>query len=314
MGRRVVELLHQSLDPDRVVQVARNGPVPGDINQPESVELWAGDVVVDAVGPYLHDPTAIVNHCLRSGAHYIDLSELTSFHRPAAVALADFDQNHTVSSAIVQGCSTVPAMVDVLMPEQPGSTRTVLLSVGTQNEASAPLLFGLIRPLGRPAEGQGLWWSDTITRTLLSGHKRRYGSYPAPWGDDTSFYCGLDYRISYWALLGLSKVTNRMGDAALYAMCERVASLTRPFRRLGTPHGSLRLERRMNGGLLELTEVRATGNGLVIPALPAAWAAVALLGRTDLDGLTGLPALIDRTMVVAELRSHGYTVDDQPIT
>lgn len=312
MGKRIVKLLHEALAPEHVVSVSRSSSSFTDIASPETLSLDPGDVVIDAVGPYLHDPGAIVAHCLRIGAHYVDLSESSDFHELVESALTGHERHHAATSAVVPGCSTIPAMVDVLMPTQSGFKRDVLLSVGTQNEASGPLLYGLVRPLGHAHEG-GRWWEESASRVLFDGSRRRYGSHPAPWeGSDTNFFCGLDFRVAYWILRVFSVVTRRMSDAALFKLCSAVVPLAKLFAVFGTPLGSLRLERRQashHGDLVDVVEVRAYNQGLMVPALPAVWAALALLELSDAVGRKSLADLIDRSSVIADLRARGYTVE-----
>ena len=309
MGKRVLRLLQEQLGPERVIAVNRT---EGD----ETVALKAldvkpGDVVVNAVGlhPFDHDPRSIITHCLHRGTHYVDLCESLELHSLGAQALAKFTRTQPVTSAVVQSCSTIPAMVDVLMPDRPEAERTVLLSVGIRNDLSAALMYGLLRPLGQK-HGRGRWWHHRTSRILFDGSRRRYGTHPGSWANDrTTFFCGLDQPIAYWGLLVGSLATRHMSDEVLYRLCQLLLPIAGPLGRLGTRHGSLRLEQRSGKRLDAVVEVRAESNGLDIPALPACWAALALLGRTDSSGAVTLHELTNSAAVLNDLESRGYAVD-----
>lgn len=316
MGKRVLALLQEKLPPEKVVALSRREPKSDprhvDLRAPEALHLQQGDVVVNAVGlhPLDLDPGPMITHCLQAGAHYVDLSESRDIHELGEDAFTAFTAEHPATSAVVQGCSTIPAMVDVLMPASPGTDRTVLLSVGMRNELGVSLMYGLLRPLGRKHQS-GRWWTTTTTRQLFDGSRRRYGSHPGSWTDGhTHFSCGLDRRFAYWALRAASRLTRHMSNERLEAFCRAtlpIASAGGYF--VGTPRGSLRLEQRRSGQVTGVVEVRAERNGLIIPSLPAVWAALELVSRTDLSGLIELGELFDKEATVADLRDRGYTVE-----
>ena len=316
MGKRVLQLLQDELPRDQIVPLTRKEPIHSqrhvDLHHPDALELQPGDVVVNAVGlhPLQVNPYPMITHCLRSGAHYIDLAESLDIHELGRQAVTAFTAEGTPRSAVVQGCSTIPAMVDVLLPAAGGTERTVLLSVGLKNEISVSLMYGLLRPLGRH-HASGRWWTETTSRRLFDGSLRRYGSHPGSWTDGTTqFFCGFDRRFAYWVLRAGLALTSRMSDDALVALCKAALPLAFPGGQVvGTPRGSLRFEQHRSRHLTETVEVRAERDGLLVPSLPAVWAARELVGRRDVAGLTNLGELIDRDAIVDELQRRGYEVE-----
>jgi len=315
MGTRVMRGLQSQLPPEQLVGLSRSkhlGDLAVELDDPGALAVEPGDVVINTIGlhPRRHDPRQLITHCLAHGAHYIDLCESREIYELGEAALKAFAAHQRTKSTVVQGCSTIPSLVDVLVPATAGTHRKVLLSVGMRNDLSASLMYGLIRPLGGEHDN-GRWWHDTTTRQLFDGSRRRYGSHPGPWVDGrTDFFCGLDRRAAYWGLRAASVATRSMDDEGLHEWCRRLLPIARRGGQLlGTPQGSLRIEQRRDGNVLAVVEVRAERDGLLIPALPAVWAAKALLGDTTLNGRVQLAQLIDRTAVVADLVRRGYTVE-----
>ncbi len=311
MGRRIVQVLEQG---GVEAQVAgRRGPILANVHAPAPFleTLTSGDVVIDAVGPYLHDPRLLVQGCLERGAHYIDLSESPEFQASVRAALQDW--SGTPRSAIATGCSTIPAMADALMSliERPGddiARRVVWLSMGTRNPVSAALMYSLLRPLGR-RHRHGRWWRELRTCRLGDGRTPKNGSYPAPWPRERQeLWSGFDRSIYAWLLWFASFSLPLCPDRLLWWGCILTRPLVSMARWVGTRRGNLRLELHSTRGEVRALEVRAQRDGLMIPACPAAWAAQALLQRVDIAGEVQLSALLSGKEIAARLQAMVYVV------
>lgn len=317
MGQRLMRLLNASLPQGSLCGASRS-PHPAhahvalDINEPPALELiQAGDVIIDAVGPYRHDPAPWLMRCAQIGAHWIDLSEAPRTHAQVQQLRARFTQ-----SSALTGCSTMPAMAALLLkPVIEGSTSPVksaqiFLSMGSDNPASAGLIYSLLRPLGRPLPDAPTLkaWHERATRRLTSGHTRVYGSYPCPaleLGVPTRFWSGFDRGLLWYPLRAAAMLTPHLSDKTLMRVSKLAAYIARLVRPFGTRRGSLRLEclderGALQGGL----ELHARRDGLDIPALPAVWASLALLGTSR--AVSRLDELISAEEAKADLSRRGY--------
>ncbi len=322
LGKRLVALLREIPElRERVIPVGRKkGAIKVDVRAPGTLapHLTPGDIVVDLVGPYRHDPSPLLEVCVSRQAHYIDLCE--SPHRQARVRQwVELQPKQPVKSCVLTGCSTIPALANALMPllERPGVRVLqwhVFLSMGTRHPVSASLLYGLLRPLGR-SRGGLQWWRESITRELGDGRWRRYGSYPASWPlERVRFWAGFD-RAFYWYLLRVAAgLTAFMPDQLLWRLCQLGRPFASLFRLLGTERGSLRLELEDENSSIRALEVRASEHGLTIPVLPALWAIRALLERSmdssreEPVGVLELSDLVSAKEAAANLQARGHVV------
>lgn len=318
-GRHVASLLEEALGgPERIVIAGRRGPVRLDVNDPGTLEmeLRAGDVVIDAAAPYRHDPRPLVRICVNAHAHYIDLSQDPYFQAKVKEFVHALGE-HPFKSAIMTGCSTVPGMVDALMPllARPGVrsiSQSIMLSMGTRNKLSSAMLYSLLRPLGRRYNG-GRWWHETLVRKLGDGRWRRYGGFPAKWPlSQIQLWSGFDRR-AYWYLLRLfAVILPLIPDQVLWRLCQ----VSRPFvsilRLFGTHRSSLRIEIIDEYYKVRAMEVRADQGNLMIPSMPAAWAAKHLLYHHGTDeakvGMMTLRDVMTAKDIAGELQEHGHVV------
>lgn len=317
MGQRLMRLLHELLPQGSLFGASRSprtahNHLALNINEPPAPGLiQRGDVLIDAVGPYRHDPAPWLLRCAQVGAHWIDLSEAQRTHTQVQQLRARFTQ-----SGALTGCSTMPAMAALLLkPVIKRSPRPVLsaqifLSMGSDNPASAGLIYSLLRPLGRPLPSTPTLdaWQERATRRLTSGHKRVYGSYPCPaldLGVPTRFWSGFDRGLLWYPLRGAAMLTPHLSDKTLMRVSRLAAYVARLVRPLGTKRGSLRLEcLDERGALIGGLEIHAHNEGLDIPALPAVWASLALLGTSRV--VSRLDELIGAEEVKADLTRRGY--------
>lgn len=316
LGQRVVRELEAAPQPGVSIVAAskRSRACRVDVRHPQEFvqRLEKGDVVIDAVGPYRHDPTALVRGCLAAQAHYIDLSHDPHFNLKVRSACAQL----TPRSCVITGCSTIPGMADALMPllARPGVRvirRHVLLSMGTRYPISRSMLYGLLRPLGR-REGAVTWGKELAMRELGDGRLKRYTSAPAAWPlRETRLWLGFDHGIYVYGLRAMSALVRLCSDKVLWALCALSWPLVCLLRMLGTQRSSLRLELTDENSSVRALEVRAHADGLSIAALPAAWAAQALVSMDPEEQASGDMAFADLMSAKAlagHLQQRGHVV------
>ncbi|MCA9536806.1 MAG: hypothetical protein H6726_25425 [Sandaracinaceae bacterium] len=318
LGARVVRLLG-TLAPQvpcvRASRRGREGCLALDVTQPPPAGLLgAGDVVIDVVGPYEHDPSAWVRACGAAQAHFVDLSERPEFIERVARAGEDSP------CAVLSGCSTVPALAASLLrdmadgaPDGDDTERVeVLLSMGSRHRPSRGLVYSLLRPLGRalPEDPKARAFRGLTTRTLTSGVRRRYGRFPCPdlgLGCPVRFWSGFDRGALVWALSAVSWVTPWVPSWLLLRVAAPLSRVAAVASLVGGEAGSLRLERHRRDGAPDVLEIHAARDGLDVPALPAVWAAMRLVGQTT-SRARRLDEVIDAPAQRAALEQSGYVV------
>jgi hypothetical protein len=318
LGARVVRLLGL-LAPHvpcvRASRRGRGGTVALDVSRPPPAGLLgAGDVVIDVVGPYEHDPSAWVQACVAAQAHFVDLSERPEFIERVARA-----GEHS-PCAVLSGCSTVPALAASLLgamvasapPRDPTAWVEVLLSMGSRNRPSRGLLYSLLRPLGRalPEDPAARAFRSLTSRNLTSGVRRRYGRFPCPdlgLGCPVRFWSGFDRGALVWALSAVSWLTPWVPSSVLLALAGPLARVAALSSFVGGEAGSLRLERHRHEGPPEVMEIHAARHGLDVPALPGVWAAARLVGHAA-SSARRLEEVISARQQQEALEASGYEV------
>jgi hypothetical protein len=331
MGRRIVRLARRLLSGVLVVEASRHAD-PGDPGQ-RRVDIHAHDslprvladvdALVNAVGPFEYDPTPLVAACLDAGCHYIDIAETAGFL--LAVERAARDRRAGGRPAcVVSGCSTIPGLVQVLVQQWADREDVrgvrILLSMGSANPITPTLLFSLLRPLGARADDGSRYFDRLVRKAPLDASPRLYGLFPSSFDTagirmggrmlPATLHAGLDRDMLDRVLWLSAKVLPAMSSRLLMRFCRLAHPLMSPVRALGTPVGILSIEALGEGGcLLDEIEVRASREGLDIPALPSVWAARRLLGE---DVLPGRAMTLDRLFAPREaaswLRQEGYLV------
>jgi hypothetical protein len=328
MGRRILRLLKKSLPDAELICAGRTqADVPGttfarfDLAAPEDHgdALRRADVLINTVGPFNYDPGPIIRACHDNGCHYVDLAETPAFMRGAREIARD------LRVAVVTGCSSVPALIEVFARRWQGrgdvASIRAQLSIGTNNEASSTLLYSMLLPVGRQraeVEGRGRWFD----RIWMRGHEgigaRRYASYPCglegggiSLGDrdvPIDFGFGFDrrtYTVALWALAPFVALTPR----SLLKLGSKVGAAVSPvFRPLGTKIGIMAIDALSEtGATLEGTEIIARENGLDVPSWPSVWAAELLLKKGG-SGDVSLADLLTPEEAEARLKQAGYEV------
>jgi hypothetical protein len=325
MGRRVVALARRLLPDVRVLQGARRiAPGAGadsravDIHDAASLRraLAGVRVVINAVGPFEYDPATLLTACAEAGCHYVDIAET-----PAFIAAVERLGGRQV--AVVSGCSTVPGLVAVLAQQWSGRDEVrrlrVLLGMGSANPVSATLLYSLLSPLGSSAPDGGRYFDRLVRKRLRGLPSRLYGRFPSPFdvtgvrvGErvlPATFHAGLDRAAASHALWWAARVVPHLSRAALARLCRLAQPVMPLVRALGTYVGVLSVEALDGDGrLLAEVEVRATREGLNVPALPSVWAARRLLTNDPPPGPLRLEQLITPREAAAGLVAEGYGV------
>ena len=316
LGQRVCRLLEASSPELTLVRASARGraqTLQVDVHEaPPQGLLGPGDVLIDAVGPYAHDPTAWVRRCAQVGAHWIDLSERAEFIARVREA------SQASPCAALSGCSTVPQLArallrDPLMGEHAEPARVeILLSMGSRHRPSPGLMAGLLGPLGRPLPEQPMAraFGELTRRRLSAGELRWYGRFPCPQlelGCPARFWSGFDRAPLVWALRGLGALLGRVSPQRVAQACGPLARVAALWSPLGTWPGSLRLEREDALGRRWALELRAPQRGLDVPAMPAAWAATRLVGRPR-STARQLDELMSPHAMLQALRAAGLEV------
>lgn len=319
MGRRIRRLLPETLD---VVSAGRGSSLDDyihfDVDAPERVTLSAGDVVINTVGPFTYAPEPVVRACIDRGAHYVDLAETPDYMR----GVRRVARGLKPGLATITGCSSVPGLIEIFAREWRGRDDIVSvraqLSIGTNNESSATLLYSMLSPIGR---------NRCFSRTWLCKHEglpaRLYGVYPGGIEQGLSlgartvpatFGFGFDrrsYSFALWLFAPLIGVTPRPLVRLGAQVGNALAPLARPF---GTKIGILSLDAiGAHGDVVQSIEIRAKSGGLDVPALPSVWAAELLCGETDISAnCTTIADLIGPDYARRRLEEAGYEVRKSP--
>jgi hypothetical protein len=301
MGRRIVRLLKESLPDVEVLTGGRSAANDRrlDVHAPEDdyASLRDVDVLINTVGPFDYDPSPIVSACIDTQTHNVDIAETDDWVE--AVRLRGAGER-----AVITGCSTVPGLIDVFAQHWPGQRVRAQLSIGTNNESSAALLYSMLRPVGRSNPRGGRWFNHTWLREHEGLRPRRYGPYP---GCGYEFGFGFDrrsYTTALWLLAPLVAATPDWLLKAGAVIGNALAPLARSF---GTKVGILAIDALDDAG--EVTgsiEVRAQKDGLDVPSWPSVWATELLLA--DPRPATRLSDLLTPQDATQRLRDAGYEV------
>ncbi len=282
------------------------------------------DVLIHAAGPFDHDPAPLIEACLDTATHYIDIAEDLHFIERVQLAAQARPNAHT---CIVPGCSTVPGLVSVLSQtcrDLNGlSSIDVYLNLGSQNPVGIGLITGLLTPLGRTLNDGQKCFRTLRYRTHDDGIKRNYGAYPIPFRDGirlgtqrypVRFFVGFDRHYINFGLWGASFIVPLLSKQNLSRLSRLLLPIAGYCRRFGGEEGHLVLEARdAVGARMAVLEVIACRDGLKLPAAPAVWAAARLISHASgqLSGLHTLDDLVQAQEAVQWIRAHGYEVHDK---
>lgn len=284
-GRNVVGLLQDmGLRP---IVAGRSGEIRVDVEDPTSLRsaLRAGDVVVDAAGPYQTRTTALLEAAVELGADVIDLNEGLEYAK--AVARLDL-LARTRDVAILSSCSAVSSVAAVLV-QLSGVVEPIrvsaLVAPASRETANAGTVRALLASVGAPVEvlrgGRphlAVGWRDTRPFELPRRRGHLVGSalplsLPEIWPALRDVDCWTDTgTLGANAVLSVASLSN-----ALRAVAETLMPLGQlAARALGSTRGAFAVEIEDEGGRIARLAVTSARRSYLIAAAPAALAARAL--------------------------------------
>ncbi|MBK8205893.1 MAG: saccharopine dehydrogenase NADP-binding domain-containing protein [Planctomycetes bacterium] len=329
MGRRILRLLRQSL-PDATLICGGRSPtsVEGatftrfDLARPEDfgATLQHVDVLINTVGPFTYDHGPLLRACREHRCHYVDLAETPAFMQAVRDIAAGFVPGDI---AAITGCSSVPALIEVFARRWQGRADVAgvraQLSIGTNNDASATLLYSMLLPIGRAKPQGSRWFGESWLRDHGAIGTRRYSTYPSglesigvSLGDrivPLRFGFGFDRRSYTSALRMVSRVVGATPRGLLHFGSRIGAAMSPLARPLGTRVGIMAIDALdASGDVLDSIEIIARNNGLDVPSWPSVWAAEALLAKPNASGSISLADLVTPDMARSKLVAAGFEV------
>lgn len=353
MGQRIVRLLQAHMPDAQIIGGNRHPSATAaistrHINYSDETTFASGltgiDILIHAAGPFQHNPAPLVRACIERRIHYIDIAESLEFINQVRATAATFTD---CPITLVPGCSTVPGLVNCLINSftqtqliyhsgtPPGGRSHIThidirLNLGSANPLSAGLLFSLLRPLGQSTDyaEHKPWFRQLSTFTHMDGRIRQYGNYPVPLSNPIvfhnrsvgiSFATGFDFMAINVLLFLASFILPHLSDRTLLKLCLWILPPVNLiwgnlFKLLGSAEGRLTLVACDLAHLpVEQIELKATANGLNIPAMTAVWAAQKIAARDPLSGSSirgcvGLEQLISGNEVIQHLTQEGYII------
>lgn len=250
--------------------------------------LQGHGVAVNCAGPFNRLDTTLLDACLGTGCHYVDITDDRGY---AARVRGYGERFRERGLAAVYGCSSLPGISGALAlrvraaTADPVQRARVTLFIGNQNAKGDAAVRSLLAGLGRPiAAPQG---------TLHGFRDREVIRLPKPFGRRGVFnFEGPEYDL-FPALLGTRSVSVKVGFElrlvtyafALLALLRegygtRTARLLalpgRLLQRLGCSGGAVMTELFLAGGSIRWAALLARREGQRMAALPCALVARAL--------------------------------------
>lgn len=314
-GRNVVELL-RAMDL-RPVVAGRTGELRVDVEDPRSLRsvLRAGDVVVDAAGPYQSRTTALIEAAIEIGASVIDLNEGIEYAK--AVARLDAPARER-GIAILSSCSAVSSVAAILVGisgfERP--TRVSALVAPASRETAHPgTVRALLRSIGRPVEvlrnGRpytATGWREARQFELPRRRGHLVGSalpitLPGIWPGLRDVDCWTDTgTLGANAVLSVASLSS-----PLRALAEALMPLGQLAARvLGATRGSFAVEIEDEGGRVARLALTSARRSYLIAAAPAALASRAIAeGRFAERGVVRADRHVNADELLGYLRGLG---------
>jgi short subunit dehydrogenase-like uncharacterized protein len=269
------------------IVAGRGGGLRVDAEDPRSLRsvLQAGDVVVDAAGPYQSRTKALVEAAIEIGADVIDLNEGLEY----AKAVAGLDARaRDRDVAILSSCSAVSSVAAILVRvsgvERPRRV-SALVAPASRETANPGTVRALLRSIGRPVEVRrdgaphiATGWRETRRFEVPRRRGHLVGSalpvtLPEIWPGLRDVDCWTDT-----GTLGANAVlTVASLSGALRTMAEALMPVGQlAARTLGATRGAFAVEIEDDGGRIERLALTSTRRSYLIAAAPAALAARAL--------------------------------------
>ena len=285
--------------------------------KPDRLVALGCDLVADCAGPFQGSGTVLVEACIASGCHYVDLADSRAF----VAAIGEFDAKARAAGvAVVSGASSTPglthAVIDALTPEwQSVDTIDVAIVPGNRTPKGRSVIAGILSWVGQKVMvfRDGGWqsargWGDQ-RRVGIEGLSRRRASLAEVPDLDllveryaprlrASFTAGMELAVLHW-LIGLCGLAARLGlvrSAQTFAGIGHWVALR--LDSYGSDEGGMLVE---VAGTDEVGEAKFArwslcarhGDGPYVPAIPAAATIEGLLsGREIFRGARPAAGLI----------------------
>ena len=319
-GQRVVELLRAVGVPS--ITAGRSSAELGlDVEDRASLRaaLRAGDVVVDAAGPFQSRTAALVEVACEVGADIIDLNE-SLVHARRVDALADRVRESGIS--VRSTCSAVSTVAAALV-RRSGTLRPVrvsaLVAPASRETAHVGTLRALLASVGAPIE---VWRDGRFAPAVGWRASRAFAlprrpaylvasalplTLPRVWPSLRVVDCWTD--TSTPLANGVLALAARA--RVLRAIAERALPIGVALARLlGTRRGAFAVEVEDERGRVARLALTAARRSYLIAAVPAALAARALAeGRSSERGIVPVDRHVDPDELLAYLASLGIALE-----
>lgn len=301
----------------RPIIAGRTGEVRLDVEDPRSLRsvLRAGDVVVDAAGPYQSRTTTLVEAALEIGVNVIDLNEGIEYAK-AVAALDGRARDRDV--AVLSSCSAVSSVAAILVQvsgvERPARV-SALVAPASRETANPGTVRALLRSIGRPVEVRrsgaphvATGWRETRRFELPRRRGHLVGSalpvtLPEIWPSLRDVDCWTDTGTpGANAVLAVASLSGRLRAEAeaLMPLGQLAARL------LGATRGAFAVEIAGEGGRIERLALTSARRSYLIAAAPAALAARALAeGRSSERGVVRADRHVSADELLAYLGGLG---------
>lgn len=310
MGYEVI-VAGRSLEKAAAFCRSRRGCTPALFDREKArviLSTFDADVVVDAAGPFQATDYGLVEACISSGVHYLDIADARQF--VSGIVAFDADAQ-TAGVAVISGASSVPALSGAAVREAMAGMDeacSIDIAISASNRATAgpSVSRAILSYAGKPLR---MWrgkrwhkergWSHLVRRRLSLQDGRTIGLRWMAIADvpdlellprriagqpRVDFIAGTDLAHQTIGLWLASKLVH-MG---LLVSLESLAGVVGYFQKLARPFGSdlsamqLRLAGKRGGDPVEKvwTLIAGSGDGPEIPTL-AAVALVEKMARMD---------------------------------
>jgi hypothetical protein len=281
--------------------------------------LSGAAVAVSCAGPFSEAGTALLEACLATGCHYVDIAE----ERAHAARVRTFgDRFRARGLSAVTGCSSLPGLSGALAlfaangaASRPKRAR-VTLFIGNRNPKGSAAIRSVVGTLGKPIPApQG---------TLRGFGDPEVVSLPAPFGRRKVFTFESPEYDLFPALLSVTSVSVkvafelRLATATFAWLARRSADygertartldgLGRLVRSFGSSGGAVQTELFFEDGSMRRAVLFSATEGQRMVALPAALAAEALVRRPDLPrGAMAVYELLGTAELLHRIEAEGF--------
>jgi len=310
-----LRLRESSLEPIRASRRAGISELYVDADDPGSIRsvLQAGDIVLDAAGPFQTRTTALVEAATEVGFDVVDLSDSFAY---AARILAMRDRIDRTGARILTSCSSISAVSAALVRLSgvaAPSRVSVFLAPASRATANPATIRSFLASVGRPVTVRRDARAVSLIGWRLSrrfawpgrGNRRAFLTesadalwLPGIWPSlrDVDFWVDTQMPLANGILQASARIP--VGPAAVRALSGMGAALAR---RLGAAAGAFAVEVEGQDGSVVARSLWGNARSYVIAVAPAVLAVRALAaGRLPETGLVS----VDRQVDPEELMSY----------